>query len=346
MQAGAIIDNVISLLPSELDDDCIVFIALTPYTLPPEAAMYKKSTLLLVSLLTCASYAHAEPGETWEVTSKAEVAGMPGMMPASTMTVCQAKASGPDPQRMQEDKNCKISDVKNSGSKVTWKVRCKGDGQDLTGSGEITSSKSSYQGTMQMSGTSDGEKMSMKVNYSGKRIGQACDTSTPVGSSAKGMEEMNEMMGMAKAQMEADMAEQCEVSRYEATGLMSSMFFGPNAMCAKNQKYACKVIGKDVMKKPEVYIAMTKHDDTSDTSIAKACKIDMKAATSAICKKVDESNYEDLEEACPTEAAKFVAAAAAGRSYSSMPRSEEAVTDSTVGNVIDGAKKLKGLFGF
>ena len=308
--------------------------------------MRKLSCLLLVSSFI-PSLALAAAGETWEVTSKTEMAGMPYAMPETIITVCQPKGGAPDPQQMMQDEgNCKVSDVKTSGNKVTWKVRCDGDGQKMSGGGEITHSMSSYQGTMHMSGTADGEKVDMKASYRGKRLGEACDTSAPPVVGGKSMEDMNEMMGMAKAQMAAGMAEQCEVGRYEAEQLMTNQFFGPNAMCAKNQKYACKVIGKDVMKKPEVYLALVKHDDTSDISIAAACKIDMKAAAKATCKKVDGNNYEDFEDACPAEYAKFSAMAASGRSYTSTPRSADAVTDNPVGNAIDGAKKLKGLFGF
>lgn len=300
---------------------------------------------LLVTMHT--SMAQAAAGETWEVTTQSEMAGMPYEMPETTMTVCQPKGGAPDPQQMmQDDSNCKVSDVKTSGNKVTWKVRCDGNGQKMSGGGEITHGKSSYKGTMHMSGTADGEKVDMKASYSGKRIGQACDTSAPVVMGGKGMEHMNDMMGMAKAQMAAGMAEQCEVGRYEAAQLMTSTFFGPDAMCAKNQKYACKVISKDVVKKPDVYLALVKHDDTSDISIADACKINMKTATKAICKKVDDSNYQDLEEACPTESAKVAATMESGRSYTSSPRSTSVITDNPVGDAIDGAKKLKGLFGF
>jgi len=310
--------------------------------------MQRLSYLMFSLLVTMhASLAQAAAGETWEITTKSEMAGMPYAMPETTMTVCQPKRGEPDPkQMMEQDGNCKVTDVKHSGSKTTWKIRCDGDGQKMSGSGEITHSKNSYQGTSRMSGTADGEKVDMKVSYRGKRIGKSCDTSDPVIVGGKGMEDMNDMMGMAKAQMAAGMAEQCEVGRHDAKSLMTSTFFGPHAMCAKNQKFACKVIAKDVGKKPDVYLALVKHDDTSDVSIAKACKIDMKATTKAICKKVNDNNYEDFEDACPAEYAKFSAMAASGRSYTSSPRSADVVTDNPVGGAIEGAKKLKGLFGF
>ncbi|MBA3024594.1 MAG: DUF3617 domain-containing protein [Gammaproteobacteria bacterium] len=308
--------------------------------------MQRLSYLMFTLLVTMhTSLAHAAAGETWEITTKSEMAGMPYAMPETTMTVCQPKNGEPDPKQMMErDGNCKVTDVKHSGSKTTWKMRCDGDGQKMSGSGEISHSKNSYQGKSRMSGTADGEKFDMTATYRGKRIGSSCDTSDPVVVGGKGMEDMNEMMGMAKAQMAAGMAEQCEVGRYKATELMGNQFFGPDAMCAKNRKYACKVISKDAAKKADVYLALVKHDDTSDVSIAAACKIDMKSLTKTICKKVDGNNYEDFEDACPKEYEKF--SELEGRSYTSSSRSANMVTDNPVGGAIDGAKKLKGLFGF
>jgi hypothetical protein len=294
------------------------------------------------------SLAHAAAGETWEVTAKTEMAGMPYAMPESTMTVCMEKRGKPDPQQMmQQDGDCKVSDVNNSGNKTTWKMRCNGDGQKMTGSGEITHSNNSYQGKSHMSGMADGEKIDMTATYRGKRIGKACDTSsTPVVVKSKAMDDMNDMMGMAKAQMAADMAEQCEVGQYETKELMNNRFFGPHAVCAKNRKYACKVISKDAAKNTSIYLALVKHDDTSDTSIADTCKISMAKTTKAICKKVDENNYKKMEETCPKESAKIAAMVDSGRSYTSSSRSSDMVTDNPVGSAIDGAKKLKGLFGF
>jgi hypothetical protein len=298
---------------------------------------------LLVTMHT--SLAQAAAGETWEITTKSEMAGMPYAMPETTMILCQPKSGEPDPkQMMEQDSNCKVTDVKHSGSKTTWKMRCDGDGQKMSGSGEISHSKNSYQGKSRMSGTADGEKIDMTATYRGKRIGTSCDTSAPVVVKSKAMDDMNDMMGMAKAQMAAEMAEQCEVGQYETIELIHNRFFGPHAVCAKNQKYACKLISKDAAKKTNVYLALVKHDDTSDISIADACKISMAKTTKEICKKVNEDNYRKMEDACPKEYAKF--SELQGRSYTSSSRSANMVTDNPVGGAIDGAKKLKGLFGF
>lgn len=123
-----------------------------------EVAMPRLLYLMLTLLMTMhASLAHAAAGETWEITTTSEMSGM--KMPETKLTICQPKRGEPDPrQMMQDDGNCKISDIKTSGIKTTWKVRCDGDGQKMRGSGEITHNRDSYQGKMRMSGTADGKK--------------------------------------------------------------------------------------------------------------------------------------------------------------------------------------------
>lgn len=300
-------------------------------------------TCVAIAGSLCISSAFAASGEQWEVTTKAEMPGMPMAMPETTVTLCLAKGAEKDPrQMMKQEGDCKISDLKTSGNKTTWKMRCDHNGDVMSGTGEVTHKTDSYQGVTRLSGKSEGNDINMTANFSGKRLGTACDTSAAPVATVKGMENVNEMMGMAKAQMASAMAEQCEVSNYQSTELISSRFFGDGAACPGKTKFACKVIAKDAARNVEVYVKLAKHDDTSDVSIAKTCGIDMAAATKAICGKVDSGNHEQLADYCPTEAKAFEAQ----RSYSSTPRSTNVITDNPVGNAIDGAKKLKGLFKF
>lgn len=304
-----------------------------------------KTRLLFSCTLACGLITHgawAAGGETWEVVTRTE---MPGMaMPASTLTVCLAKDAEKDPQQlMKQSGDCEISNVKTSGNKTTWNMRCDQDGQQMKGSGEITHKSDSYQGVAHLSGINDGQPFNMTATYSGKRLGAPCDPSAPPVVAAPGMENLNEMMGMAKAQMASEMAEQCEVSRYETSQLIHNRFFGPNAACQDKQKFACKMIAKDAPRKPDVYVALAKHDDTSDLSIARTCGIDMAAATRSICKKVDDSNFETLADYCPAEAAKFEAARNAPAQTAGQPAGS---TLDSVGNTMDSARRLKGLLGF
>ncbi len=298
---------------------------------------------VVVASSLCFSTAFAATGEQWQVTTKAEMAGMPMAMPETTMTLCLQKGAEKDPkQMMKQDGECKITDMKTAGNHTTWKMRCDRNGDVMNGTGEVTNKTGSYQGVTKLSGKSEGHDINMTANFNGKRIGTACDTSAAPVVAVQGMENMNDMMGMAKSQMASAMAEQCEVSNFKAVELISSRFFGDSAACPGKEKFACKAIAKDAVRNVEVYVKLSKHDDTSDVSIAKTCGINMAAATKSICAKVDDSNHEELADYCPNEAKSF----AVQRSYSSTPRSTSVITDNPVGNAIDSAKKLKGMFGF
>jgi len=294
---------------------------------------------LAVSACLSTGAVYAASGENWEVTTKTDMPGMPVAMGETTVTICIPKGAEKDPkQLMKQAGDCEVTDLKSAGSRTTWKMRCDRDGDIMSGKGEVVHKSDSFQGVTKMSGTSDGRAVDMTTNYQGKRIGTPCDTSEAV--AVKGMENINEMMGMASKQMASAMAEQCEVSNYRAAELISNRFFGPNAACPGKEKFACKVINRSVAKNVDVYVKLAKHDDTSDVSIAKACVIDMEATTRSICKIVDSGNYRELAEYCPSEAKAFES------EHTPPPVSNSGIADTPADTVIDGARKLKGLFGF
>ena len=302
-----------------------------------------KKNLICLSVLACLSTttAYAASGESWEITTTTDMPGMPVAMGETTTTVCFPKGAEKDPrQLMKQAGECKVTDLKTAGSKTTWKMKCDRDGDVMTGQGEVVHKTGSFKGVTKMSGTSGGQEVNMTANYQGKRIGTPCDTSEAPAVTVKGMENINEMMGMANKQMASAMAEQCEVSNFRPVELISNKFFGPTAACPDKEKFACKIISKKVAKDTGVYVKLAKHDDTSDVSIAKACGIDMEAATKSICKMVDSGNYRELAEYCPTEAKAFEAEQAPASGSSG------GAAGGTTNTVIDGAKKLKGLFGF
>lgn len=287
---------------------------------------------------------YAASGENWEIATRTEVAGIPNAIPEMTMTVCLQKGAEKDPKMLvQQNDNCEISDVKTSKSKTTWKMRCNKDGDEMTGTGEVKHKVDSFDGITKLSGTSDGKNVNMTATFKGKKSGTPCDTSTPPVNTSKGMEDINEIMGMAKSQMASAMSEQCEVSNFHATELISSKFFGPKAACAGKEKYACKVINKEVARNSAAYVKLAKFDDTSELSIAATCGIDMAALTKKICTTVDDSNFKELADYCPAEAKAF---------QSERSRPEKSVSGTSTGDgssfssTIDNAKKLKGLFGF
>jgi hypothetical protein len=139
--------------------------------------MKRISTIILALFWSaCTAAAYAAPGEWWEISSKTEMPGMPFAMPATTVKVCVAKgAANAQRQTMQQDKTCKMTDIRTSGNKTSWKMRCDRDGEVMNGSGEITSMPDNYHGVMRMKGTSGGTAVNMTTTYRGKRVGPACD---------------------------------------------------------------------------------------------------------------------------------------------------------------------------
>ena len=108
----------------------------------------------------------------WEVKIEMQMAGM--TMPAQTITQCVTPKQASDPQsavppsgRGGLGADCKVSDYKTEGNKVTWTMAC----TQMTGSGEFLYSGDTYTGTMKMS--MQGQDMTMK--YSGKRLGDCTE---------------------------------------------------------------------------------------------------------------------------------------------------------------------------
>ena len=135
---------------------------------------------LLATCLACLlpATAMAASGELWEVTTKTEMPGMPFAMPATTMQVCMDKGDVSDPRRSAApDKDCKITDVRKSGNKTTWKMRCNRNGEVMTGNGVITTTASGYEGTTRVKGKSGGHDINMTSHFSGKKLGKSCDAS-------------------------------------------------------------------------------------------------------------------------------------------------------------------------
>lgn len=188
---------------------------------------------LTVSLLVLGSFyatgAFAEPGETWDITSKSVGNGMG--IPEVVVTVCLAPRDAKNPQKfIQQDDTCTMTDLKTVGKKTTWKMKCGSGDDEMTGTGEVTYAGNSFQGQTKLSGRSEGEPVDMKMSYQGKKIGAACDTSAPP--VVKGMEGMGDIMSMAKSQITAAMAEQCEVANYGAgRPHLSALFRAERHVC-------------------------------------------------------------------------------------------------------------------
>lgn len=112
----------------------------------------------------------------WEVTTEMEMPGMPMKMPPFVHTQCITKEEANDPQkavpkgrggRGADDPNCKVSDYKVSGNKVTYSVKCEGD-QPMTMKGEMVYGDDTYTSTQTMDMAGRG---TMTMKSTAKRLG-------------------------------------------------------------------------------------------------------------------------------------------------------------------------------
>lgn len=309
---------------------------------------YTALLAMLTSLLSAA--ASAAPGEYWEVTTKMEMPGMSFAMPPTTQKVCIPKGGENDPAKTSGDKDCKMTDVKTVGNKTTWKMRCDRDGEVMTGSGEQTTSPGGYQGKMQMSGKSGGQDMSMSTAFSGKRLGGKCDS--------------EEQVKAMKAQM-------CDTSRYQSTAEWiggADLILQPGAACADQRKKLCDMVVRDTPRDVQAYNALQMREQQmlGGISVARECKVNMAATTRSICKKLDGDNYNQLSAHCPAEAKVYRETQrrkeCEGRSYTAKtdldsclnaggsPDDDAAPARSSgrspSSEALEGARKLKGMFGF
>lgn len=131
--------------------------------------------LVLVGAAAAVAFAQVprRDGE-WDVKMEMIMAGLPANMPAMTTKQCITPAEASDPQKMMPPQgrganpgDCKVSDYKVDGNKVTWSMACEGR-QPLTGTGEFVYADDGYTGTMKMNLQGRGE---MTMKYTGKRLG-------------------------------------------------------------------------------------------------------------------------------------------------------------------------------
>lgn len=142
--------------------------------------------LVVAGTAVLAAQAGPRRDGNWEITVEMQMPGMPNMpnmppgmgMPAMKMTQCITKADAADPakaipsrpQRGGPPQDCKVSDYKTEGNKVTWSMACTG-AQPMTGTGEMTYGADSYTGIMTMHSPQAGQPMAVTMKYTGKRLG-------------------------------------------------------------------------------------------------------------------------------------------------------------------------------
>jgi hypothetical protein len=120
-------------------------------------------------------------------------------------------------------------------------------------------------------------------------------------------------------------------------------------------------VSSEAPKDADAYLTLVQIDQMRGGLIAKSCKLKMASITHSICATMNEKNFDQLSQSCPAEAKKIMEAkrkreqsqagrSFSGRSFSSASASSKPASNSGSSNptnqLLDSAKKLKGLFGF
>jgi len=217
-----------------------------------------------------APLAMAATGEYWEVTNKMEMSGM--TLPGMTAKVCMPKGGENDPRNANGEKDCEMTDVKISGNKSSWKMRCTKEGDVMTGSGEMTSTPDRSEGVIKM----NSKQGNMTMSYVSKRVGGACDP-----------DEMKKKMDAMVAASNAEMAKQCEGLTTGRQWLgVAPLVVGEGSACAAKRPQFCEAVKLDAGRDIGVYFELK----ASGQSTNKACGISMDASKRALCKSVDINN--------------------------------------------------------
>jgi hypothetical protein len=300
-----------------------------------------------LSLAAVPVLAQGGPDELWNMNTRMEMAGMPGQ--AFTNQVCMKKGQA-QPDKMSQDKNCKVTDVRNVGNKTSWKVVCTGR-DAMTGTGEITRTRDSMDGRIRMQGKSGGESMDMTMVLSGKLAG-GCNAG-----------EQDRKMKAMVAQGDAQLAQACKESMDK---YMTTMFEGESAPCKPQKPAYCARVSKAAqgMRTAAGYRKSAKAADWEQAG--KACKVNMASVRAEACKNaVGVRDWPFVADTCPAESKKIAAEHCSGRDYTAAMASEykavcaryasaasesakpaaPSAADTVKSGVKEGASRLRKLFG-
>lgn len=124
---------------------------------------------LAFPLLAADAKSPIKPGK-WELTMEMEIPGAPIKMPPIKMSHCVTKEQAETPENAvpkgDKKSDCKVSDMKIVGNKVSYTVNC--PKQNVSMDAEMKYTDDSFEGTMKMRMEGQPE---MTQKYSGKRLG-------------------------------------------------------------------------------------------------------------------------------------------------------------------------------
>lgn len=266
------------------------------------------------------------PDELWNMSTRMEMAGM--QMPATSQQVCMKK----DEQRaenLQQDKNCKVTEQRVVGNKMTWKIVCTGK-DAMTGTGEMTRTADSMDGRMRMK-DKDGDEMN--IVYTGKRAG-GCNAKTHQDPQMAAMQRQAANM---QAKGDAQIAQMC---RESIDKFSTTVFEMQNSPCAARKGDYCAHVNKTAqsMRTPAGYRKAMQSEGLRGEGwerAAKFCSVQTAPVLAAACKSaVGGRDWPFVADFCPAESEKIAGQQCAGREYTVVMKTEYAPLCSKHSNLL------------
>jgi hypothetical protein len=250
-----------------------------------------------------------EPGAFWEAQVEMQ-------MPAQTSRVCLPKKGAEDQPPGARDEKCKITDLKRSGQRMTWKMTCR-DG--TSGEGDVTWGKDTYDGTMRM--RTHGQEMRMKMK--GKKVGGDCDANE----TKRTVAAVQKQAGDPQAESARAQAMRCS----EAADEMAVTAFAPTQPGLPVEcKDATRFCANLETRKGLIALRVSPELPDREGKAARLCKKDVAAIEKSLCDAAakeqekatrfsDQDSLEYVFAYCPDLAKQLVKRECAGRKVGALP---------------------------
>ena len=183
------------------------------------------AAILTLACGTAATAAQTVPGERWQHKMTMQMGGMNMPMPGSEVCAPVGQAAQ---ELAKPDKNCKVSNVRQSGNRFSADVKCTGK-DAMEGTMEMTTGPDHMTGKMTVR-SEDGE---MTMVTESRKLGacQAVDTGEMVAQAEAQAQKGRQMAAQAEAQRCSGDAFKLKTDP-RSVGGASMLFLGANAPCA------------------------------------------------------------------------------------------------------------------
>jgi hypothetical protein len=319
-------------------------------------------------------------GELWEISTQMNIPGMPAGMGGQTQRVCQ----GDDPERRaasdKDQKDCKVTDKKQTATRTTITLQCKQG--TMTVDQQYNAARTEFKGSIKMT-SKDGD---FNMNTTGRKVG-ACNVQQAAKERDEKIAGMKKQAAAAQAQGAAAMKQYADTQIKQCATALDNMQwsgFGVYSQCYKKSDANCKSsIDASNQMSPEIakscnarVVEFCKRYQTqegflrakADENAAQMCGVTTASVKAAQCPKAAQSeSLAFLGSYCPVEAKPLAQQHCAGRDYTSKmggkygqfcqaylanadfekPQQSQAqkATDQVKQGVSKGIDKLKGFFG-